>query len=229
MNIVPGILFAQHTVTITANYPETTQARLVLPFPITLLTLTTSLALASYPLNSPDNYLWSRTIHAILTPLTPSHEEPQIPLYVSNISATLFFSAVYFSPHARHALARSRCLNHLGHLSFAVYLLHDLLLRSAFAWCVYGRGAWAVLAAGAGGGWSLERERDREAVRVGADVSGWGVVVVVRGYLCAVYGAARVWTRVVDRWCEGVVGVVRGLQQGQQGQQGQREGGRGGV
>lgn len=45
-------------------------------------------------------------------------------------------SGILISPHARWLLAR-RPLQWLGKVSFAIYLLHGLLMRTVFAWVLH--------------------------------------------------------------------------------------------
>jgi peptidoglycan/LPS O-acetylase OafA/YrhL len=166
-----------------------------------LLTLPVSLFLMSYPPSLPETASWS----AALTDLLPHLPETPEPFrLLPSIGAFLLVSGVITSPGAKRALATPAAAR-LGRASFAIYLLHGMVLRSVFAWVLF---------------WGAELEdvdiEDPTGRRDWVVASRYAVpgagrcVVAVAVAVLVLAGAVLVWVRWVERWCGAVAGMVEG-------------------
>ncbi|KAK6383972.1 hypothetical protein LTS17_003264 [Exophiala oligosperma] len=93
----------------------------------------TGLFLMSYPGGYPDAASWSRRMHAFGVRFLPGESVDR--MYGSLGGIVLVFGII-ISPHARWVLSQ-RPLEWLGKVSFAIYLLHGMLLRTIFAWVLH--------------------------------------------------------------------------------------------
>ncbi len=95
----------------------------------------TGLLFMSYPSSFPTHSAWS----AVLSRLGPRLFPPvhELERAWGSVGSTLFLLAVLASPHARRAFSHP-WLRWLGSISFPIYLLHGLFLRTVLTWLVFG-------------------------------------------------------------------------------------------
>lgn len=162
---------------------------------------------ASLPDDHYDYQPWSQSLYEFLRAILP--RDPDFPRFSSGLGLDLIVLGLHFSNGARNVLS-SKPFIWLGRMSFAVYLLHNQILRSVLCWMVYG--------------FSLPEQP--EAVQ--DDETGeWftpepgrlefpgasRLFMVLPLYWALVYSAAWVWTTYVDAWSakitEMLVGAIK--------------------
>ncbi|KIW19651.1 hypothetical protein PV08_00225 [Exophiala spinifera] len=97
------------------------------------LSILVGLFVMSYPGGYPDAASWSRMMHAFGLRFLPTEAVDR--MYGSLGGIALVFGII-ISPHA-HCVLSSKPLEWLGKVSFAIYLLHGMLLRTVFAWLLH--------------------------------------------------------------------------------------------
>lgn len=163
--------------------------------------------MASLPDDHYDYQPWSQSLYEFMRTILP--RDPDFPRFSSGIGLDLIVMGLHFSDAARNVLA-SKPFIWLGRMSFAVYLLHNQILRSLLCWMVYGfslpeqpeplqdelTGEWFTPEA--------PRLQFPGATRL---------FMVLPIYWFTVYGAAWLWTTYVDAWCarvtEKLVGAIK--------------------
>lgn len=162
---------------------------------------------ASLPDDHADWQPWSQNLYNFLQAILP--RAPDFPRFSSGIGLMLIVMGLHFSDAARTVLA-SKPFIWLGRMSFAVYLLHNQILRSVLCWMVYGltmpEQPADVQDPESGEWWTPDRPR--------LEFPGAGrLFMVLPIYWFLVYGAAWLWTTYVDAWCarvtEKLVGAVK--------------------
>jgi len=154
--------------------------------------LVVGLYIASLPDKHHDWQPWSLALHNFLASILPA--EPDFPRFSSGIGLDLIAIGLHLSPMARTILSNKFFL-WLGRMSFAVYLLHNQLLRSVLCWMVYG--------------FTLPKEGEPLLTFTSAPK----LFAVLPIYVGLVYGSAHLWTTHVDAWCarmsEHIVNIVK--------------------
>ncbi|KAF3760904.1 hypothetical protein M406DRAFT_348329 [Cryphonectria parasitica EP155] len=145
--------------------------------------------IASLPDDHYDYQAWSQGLYEFLRAILP--RDPDFPRFSSGLGLDLIVIGLHFSTTSRNILS-SKPFIWLGRMSFAVYLLHNQILRSVLCWMVYG--------------FSLPEQP--------TDFPGAGrLFTVLPIYWVLVYGAAWLWTTYVDAWCakvtEKLVGKIK--------------------
>lgn len=162
---------------------------------------------ASLPDDHFDYQPWSQNLYKFMAAILP--RQPDFPRFSSGIGLMLIVMGLHFSDTARTVLA-SKPFIWLGRMSFAVYLLHNQILRSVLCWMVYGfslpEQPEDVQDPDTGEWWTPDRPR--------LEFPGAGrLFMVLPIYMFMVYGAAWLWTTHVDAWCarvtEKFVGAIK--------------------
>jgi peptidoglycan/LPS O-acetylase OafA/YrhL len=148
--------------------------------------------IASLPDTHHDWQAWSLGLRHFLRHFLP--ENPDYGRYSSGIGLDMIGLAFHLSPLARTILS-NRFFLFLGRMSFAVYLLHNQLLRSVLLWMVYGM---SVPAEGE------PKLKFDNPIRL---------FMCIPVYLVLTYGGAFLWTTYVDafagRMAERAVGMIK--------------------
>lgn len=162
---------------------------------------------ASLPDDHFDWQPWSQSLYETMRAILP--RDPDYPRFSSGLGLILIVLGLHLSNSARNVLA-SKPFIWLGRMSFAVYLLHNQILRSVLCWMVYG--------------FSLPQQPDAEQDPETGEFylpeperlqfpGATRLFMVLPIYWVMVYGAAWLWTTYVDSWCgrvtEKLVGVVK--------------------
>ncbi|KAJ5256705.1 hypothetical protein N7478_012809 [Penicillium angulare] len=127
-NVYAGMFLAE----LNADYGA--QAPSMMPWPISTLMMLSGLFLASFPDENPTWAPWSRALNSLAQYIVPAGGE--INRYVVSFGTTLFVFGVFFSREGRQILSHP-FMNFLGRISFPIYLLHDIFIRTILSWLVY--------------------------------------------------------------------------------------------
>ncbi|EEP77338.1 predicted protein [Uncinocarpus reesii 1704] len=196
INIYSGMLFAQLHATLGARSTS------LLPKPVPTILILTGLIICSYPQNNPDWMLWSSFLKSVMTAVIPPSATGFINRYWVNIGTSTLVLGVFTSRNARRILSLP-LFNFLGRVSFAVYLLHDTLIRSMLTWMIYGANVGKT-------DLSVVNEKGRPINRV--PPAGAGVfLVAIPVFYVVLYAVAYLWTMHVDVWCANAVVRVRDI------------------
>ncbi|OCT48985.1 hypothetical protein CLCR_04854 [Cladophialophora carrionii] len=95
-----------------------------------------SLFLMSYPGSYAESASWSIWLRDFATSYFPNHTLGAIERIYGSLGGILLVAGIIISPHARWTLSRPPLL-WLGRVSFAIYLLHGMVLRTIFAWVLH--------------------------------------------------------------------------------------------
>ncbi|WEW59794.1 hypothetical protein PRK78_005274 [Emydomyces testavorans] len=194
INIYYGMFIAQlHTI----FGPRATN---LLPRPIPALVILIGLFVCCYPQHNPEWMLWSRVMQHTMAAVIPQPTADSINRYWVSIGACILVFGIFTSRNARKILSLP-LFNFLGRVSFAVYLLHDTLLRSLLTWMIYGANARKVdlsLLNGTG-----------EPVNLVPAARPAVFAVAVPVFYVVLYAVAYLWTRYVDAWCANAVNWAR--------------------
>ena len=90
----------------------------------------------SYPSSYTEAASWSTWLREFATRYFPVATLNAIERVYGSLGGVLLIAGIVISPHARWALSR-RPLLWLGKVSFAIYLLHGMFLRTIFAWLLH--------------------------------------------------------------------------------------------
>lgn len=99
-------------------------------------TILLSLFLMSYPGSFERNASWSIWLHDFAISHLPQEVHFAIERFYGSLGGLLLIIGIIISPHLRWALARPPFL-WLGKVSFAIYLVHGMFLRTIFAWLLH--------------------------------------------------------------------------------------------
>ncbi|EXJ73928.1 uncharacterized protein A1O5_02222 [Cladophialophora psammophila CBS 110553] len=100
--------------------------------PITLV----SLVFMSYPGSYAEAASWSTWLRDFATQYFPTEATAAIERMYGSLGGILLIVGILISPHARWTLSRPLLL-WLGKISFAIYLIHGMFLRTVFAWALH--------------------------------------------------------------------------------------------
>lgn len=95
-----------------------------------------ALVLMSFPGSYAESAAWSRGLKVLVTEHLGLELGGAVDRFYGSVGGILLIFAVLISPHTRWALSRKPLL-WLGKVSFAIYLLHGLLMRTVFAWTLH--------------------------------------------------------------------------------------------
>lgn len=155
------------------------------------LFLIIGLFIASLPDDHFEWQPWSLGLRDFLAAILPAH--PDFPRFSSGFGLDVIVIGLHLSPRARDILS-NRFFLWLGRLSFAVYLLHNQILRSVLCWVIYG--------------FHVPDEKEKTLTFNNRGI--FSVYLPI--YLALTYGSAHLWTRYVDSWCarvsEGMVALI---------------------
>lgn len=112
----------------------TSSATSKLPTPLPCLLIILGLFLSCFPESGYEWTTWSDIMARWMVYSSP--ENADIRHYWDSLGASFLILGCFFSTKARRLLASPVC-NFLGRVSFPVYLLHNTLLKSVFAWIIY--------------------------------------------------------------------------------------------
>ncbi|EZF31753.1 hypothetical protein TMEN_6256 [Trichophyton mentagrophytes] len=127
-NVFAGMILAELTYLPT---PKKSKVTTVLPYLVVAL----GLYLCSFPDRFADQAQWSRQLEQLGRIIFPKNAA--MGRAWPNIGAQLLCFAVMYSPQMRHFLSH-KWLHWIGSLSFALYLLHGMLMRTVLVWLVFG-------------------------------------------------------------------------------------------
>ena len=96
-------------------------------------TILLALLLMSYPSGYPEAAGWSKWMYELGARFLPAGNLDRM---YGSLGGILLVFGILVSPHARWALSQ-KPLEWLGQVSFAIYLLHGMLLRTVFAWVLH--------------------------------------------------------------------------------------------
>ncbi|KAK5507868.1 hypothetical protein LTR07_011092 [Exophiala xenobiotica] len=96
-------------------------------------TILLALLLMSYPSGYPEAAGWSKWMYELGVRFLPADNLDRM---YGSLGGILLVFGILVSPHARWALSQ-KPLEWLGQVSFAIYLLHGMLLRTVFAWVLH--------------------------------------------------------------------------------------------
>ena len=95
-----------------------------------------SLLLMSFTDNSPDKAPWNSALYDFGLKYLPGDTSGALARTYGSIGGALLIVSIIVSPYFRWILSR-KPLQWLGKVSFAIYLLHGMVLRSVFAWVLF--------------------------------------------------------------------------------------------
>ncbi|RVX69259.1 hypothetical protein B0A52_07235 [Exophiala mesophila] len=95
-----------------------------------------ALVFMSFPGSYAESAAWSRGLKVFVIEKLGLEVDDAVDRFYGSIGGILLIFAVLISPHARWALSRKPLL-WLGKVSFAIYLLHGLFMRTVFAWILH--------------------------------------------------------------------------------------------
>lgn len=173
------------------------------------------LYLGSYPPEHADWMPWSQQLFQIL--VNPDPEDPTVRLgtvfvptgtkagtRLTTVGVQFCAIAIFLSPVLRDALSHP-WLTWLGHHSFAVYLVHGTILRTAGMWIVYGMNTDAWRPAGQ----NQDGSQRPEQFLVSKGRGHVQVAIIV--FTALTYTAAWAWMKYVDQACARVTQWLENL------------------
>lgn len=137
-----------------------------------------------------------------MTAVIPGSATNFINRYWVNIGVSTLALGIFTSRTARKILSLP-LFNFLGRVSFAVYLLHDTLIRTLMVWMIYGVNAGKT-------DLSVLNDKGQPINRVPA-ASGIVFLFAVPVFYITLYALAHLWTRYVDAWCGTAMNRIRVL------------------
>jgi peptidoglycan/LPS O-acetylase OafA/YrhL len=147
------------------------------------------LYLASYPEEHPEYTRWSHWLYVLATWILPERNDKA--RFMTGIGLQVIAMGIHFSPKLKDLLSNKYFL-WLGKNSFAVYLIHGMLLRWWLVWAVYG----VTL--------PVDTKDENGQVRAGEKLhlKSWPHLVFwIPIWFVAMYACANLWTRYVDPMC----------------------------
>lgn len=199
INVYLGMFLAQMQVSLGSR------ATSILPKPLPSLLILIGLFICGYPQVNAEWMTWSHTMKQAMIPLIPGAKAPTdevINRYWVSVGVIFLVFGIFFSRNARRVLTMP-LFNFLGRVSFAVYLLHDTLIRSLMVWMVYGANvAKTDLAA-----------KDEKGNRLNYVPKGGKVtfLIAVPVFYATLYAVAHLWTVHVDARCGQAINWMRDL------------------
>ena len=191
MNVFTGVLLAE--MSFEPSVQEYAAHHSKFRWAVTSLMTVLGLLFCSYPEADEDWVKWSRTLHQIGDAIFPWGTE-MARVYPA-IGADLLLTSVFFSPVAQKALS-SPVLVWLGRLSWPVYLIHNVLIRTVLTWMLYGV-TMPVQPEGKdpeGNDWPISY----------LPIAGlWIQVFAYPLFYCFLYRMAQLWLTHVDPLCAG--------------------------
>lgn len=171
----------------------------MLPTPVPSLIIIFGLFLSGFPNYNPDWTSWSHYLAEIIRFIGPVTKDDIISRYYTSLGASFIMIGIFFSPTAKRILTLP-FFNFLGRCSFAVYLLHNMLMRSVLVWILYGYKAYNTP--------RFDKDGNLiELKRPGPLVFCFGVPV----FYAVVYTVAYLWTKYVDTFCVRITNGMRGF------------------
>ncbi|RMD40017.1 hypothetical protein DV735_g5096, partial [Chaetothyriales sp. CBS 134920] len=179
---ISGILLAELSLTF---YPQRlSSVSKFLTAPLCLF----SLFLMSYTGVAWEQASWTRVLFRFASRYLPMDKAGSYERAYGTIGAIILILTMVNSPTMRWLLSR-KPLRFLGRISFAIYLLHGIVLRSVFAW---------VLFSGVN---KAEAEPDGVYPEHGYPVPGFvhcGVATIIAGVV--ILTASHIWHEVMEPW-----------------------------
>lgn len=185
INIYAGLMLAQLHVDLG---PRATQ---ILPKPVPSLLMILGAFIWSYPQDNPHWRPWSKFMQDVGVAITPGGSETS--RCVVSVGITIFIYGVFFSRNARRVLT-SPVFNFLGRVSFPVYLMHAMLMRTVLSWMVYGQSASKLPV----------KDDKGNLIMVTRVAPGW-FFLIMPAFFAILWSLAYLWTLYVDPFCGKVV------------------------
>ncbi|KAF2402170.1 hypothetical protein EJ06DRAFT_328104 [Trichodelitschia bisporula] len=189
MNITAGMFLADIAASSGKIPPRVHGFMAVLP-PILMAV---GMFICGYPQDAPGNAPWSAVMERIMTAITP--EGTDLRRHWDSLGATMILVGIFTCEPARRVLTSSVC-NYMGRVSFAVYLLHNQLIKTLLTWMVYLPSAMKPQVDEMGNPKDLARGPPLQM----------GCAIATFFYM--LYRLAGLWNRWVDPMCVRVVGAV---------------------
>lgn len=189
MNIYVGMLLAELTFDLDVQSFISDHSHIFSFLSSLLIILGTFII--SYPEENPEWASWSNGLLHFGYHIFPDGAE--FARYYPALGSNILLLGVFFNTTAKRILSCS-ALCSLGRLSYAVYLLHGLLMRSLLTWMLYGS-----LSQPPAPGTDAEGH-DLPPVWIPM-VSRWLVFIILPLFYFVLYRAAHLWTLYVDPWC----------------------------
>ncbi|RMZ91472.1 hypothetical protein DV736_g1289, partial [Chaetothyriales sp. CBS 134916] len=196
---ISGILFAELSLT---SYPQrlSSFSRFLTP-PLCLL----SLFLMSYTEIARERAPWTAVLFKFASRYLPIDNAGRYERTYGTIGSIILIFSIIISPYMRWVLSR-KPLRFLGKISFGIYLLHGMVLRSVFAW---------ILFFGAGKAEFVETEPDETYYDYRYPVPGvihCGVATTVAGII--ILAASHIWNAKIEPWLGKITSVTEDIVRG---------------
>ncbi|EEQ32404.1 hypothetical protein McanMca71_007428 [Microsporum canis] len=189
INIFPGMILAQ----LQVDYGS--RATSMLPKVVPSILILIGLLIWGFPQNNQNWAWWSASLRSFIVSITPENADHS--RYASSLGTCILMLGIFFSRNARRVLTLP-LFNFLGRVSFPVYLLHNILIRTILSWMVYGQSA-ARIPVRNDKGELLQLSRARPIA----------FVFILPVFYAVLYIVAHMWATYVDPQCGRVVDCIR--------------------
>ena len=154
--------------------------------------LAAGLIIAGYPEDHTDWTAWSLFLQNLGQTLF--RDVPELSRKWGSVGGTFIILGVMYLPVVQRALS-NRYLVWMGKVSFSVFLIHSMLIRSVLCWMLF---------------WNSEApewEEEDGTIMVGRlpHVRGFGCALIITIFFAIVYYLAHLWTLYVETRCAQVV------------------------
>ncbi|KAK2863671.1 hypothetical protein FQN49_004103 [Arthroderma sp. PD_2] len=191
INIFPGIILAQ----LQVDYGS--RATQMLPKVVPSILITVGLLIWGFPQNNQNWAWWSASMRAFIVGITPANADHS--RYASSLGTCILMLGIFFSRNARRVLTLP-LFNFLGRVSFPVYLLHNILIRTILSWMVYGQSAARTPV----------RNEKGELLQLGR-ASPMAFIFILPIFYAVLYLVAHMWGTYVDPICGTAVNWMKDL------------------
>ena len=156
------------------------------------LLLTVGLVIAGYPEDHTDWTAWSLFLQNLGQTLF--RDVPELSRKWGSVGGTFIILGVMYLPAVQRTLS-NRYLVWMGKVSFSVFLIHSLLIRSVLCWMLF---------------WNSEApewEEEDGTIMVGRlpHIRGFACAIIIAIFFAIVYYFAHLWTLYVETRCAQVV------------------------
>ncbi|EZF34841.1 hypothetical protein TMEN_3813 [Trichophyton mentagrophytes] len=181
INIFPGMILAQ----LQVDYGS--RATQMLPKVVPSILIFFGLIIWGFPQNNQTWAWWSAAIRSFIVSITPANADHS--RYASSLGTCTLMLGIFFSRNARRFLTLP-LFNFLGRVSFPVYLLHNILIRTILSWMVYGESATRIPV----------RNEKGELLQLGR-TSSMAFIFILPIFYAVLYLVAHMWATYVEPQC----------------------------